>query len=78
MAVSALRTPARMTAHQMIPAAEEGYCPQDAHLHCPVTELSALPSYYWLSLPLLFCLLQSQVGAAAARPQNIVVQSTLI
>lgn len=76
MAVSVLRTPAGMMTHQMIPAAEEGYCPQDTHLHCPVAELLALPSYYWLSLP-LFCLLQSQVGAAAAWPQNPVVQSTL-
>lgn len=66
MAVSVLRTPAGMTTHQMISAAEEGYCPQDTHLHCPVIKLLALASYYWLSLLLLFCLLETQVGAAAA------------
>lgn len=64
MAVSVLRSPAGMTT-QTIPEAEKGYCPQDKHLYCSVAELLALPSYYWLSLPLLFCLLQSQVGAAA-------------
>lgn len=78
MAASVLRNSARMTTHPMIPAAEEGYCPQDIHWHYPVTGLSALPSYYWLSLPLPFCLLQSQVGAAAAWPQNTTAQSTLI